>query len=66
MEGRKKDIKDQRKKITRKEKRSKKEKFDKEKTFKMFENKVSLSKKKLLGTMMTSWHCVLLSVIYFH
>ena len=48
MEGRKKDMKDQRKKITRKEKRSKKEKFDKEKTFKMFEKKVSLSKKKLL------------------
>ena len=34
MEGRKKDMKDQRKKITRKKKRSKKEKFDKDKTLK--------------------------------
>ena len=39
MEGRKKDKKDQRKKTTRKEKRLKKENFD---------------KKKLLGTMNTS------------
>ena len=47
MEGRKKDMKDQRKKITRKEKRSKREKFDKEKTFKMLEKKVSLSKEEI-------------------
>ena len=44
MEGRKKDMKDQIQKIARKEKRSKREKFDKEKAFKMLEKKVSLSK----------------------
>ena len=60
MEGRKKDMKDQRKKITRKEKRSKREKFNKEKTIKMLEKKVSLSKEEILGPMITSWHCVLL------
>ena len=48
MEGRKKDMKDQRKKIARKEKRSKREKFDKEKTFKMLEKKVSLSKEEIV------------------
>ena len=58
MEGREKDMKDQRKKITRKEKRSKREKFDKEKTFKIIEKKVPLSKEE--SARMTSWHCVLL------
>ena len=47
MEGRKKDMKDQRKKIAIKEKRSKTEKFDKEKKFKMLEKKVSLSKEEI-------------------
>ena len=47
MEGRKNDMRDQKKKITRKEKRSKREKFDKEKTFKMLEKKVSLSKEEI-------------------
>ena len=47
MEGRKKDMKDQRKRITRKEKISKREKFDKAKTFKMLEKKVSLSKEEM-------------------
>ena len=42
MEARNKDMKDQR--TTRKEQRSTREKFDKEKTFKMLEKKVSLSK----------------------
>ena len=42
MEGRRKDMKDQRNKITRKEKRFKREKLDKEKTFKMLEKTVSL------------------------
>ena len=44
MEARNKDMKDQRTKTTRKEQRSTREKFDKEKTFKMLEKKVSLSK----------------------
>ena len=47
MEGKKKDMKERGKKITRKEKRSKREKFDKEKTFKMLEKKVSLSKEEI-------------------
>ena len=47
MEGRKKGTKDQRKKITRKEKWSKREKFDKEKTLKMLEKEVSLSKEEI-------------------
>ena len=45
MEGRKKDRKDQRKKITRKEKRFKREKLDKEKAFKMLEKKLSLKRR---------------------
>ena len=40
-------MKDQRKKITRKEQRSKREKFDKEKTCRMLEKRVSLSKKEI-------------------
>ena len=40
MEGRKKNMKDQKKEITRKEKRSKREKCKKEKTCKMLEKKV--------------------------
>ena len=47
MESKKKDRMDRGKKITRKEKRSKREKFDKEKTFKMLEKKVSLSKEEI-------------------
>ena len=47
MECRKKDMKDQREKIAGKEKRSKREKFDKEKAFKMFEKKLSLSKEEI-------------------
>ena len=47
MECRKKDMKDQREKIAGKEKRSKREKFDKEETFKMLEKKVSLSKEEI-------------------
>ena len=47
MEGNKKDRKERGKKITRKEKRCKREKFDKEKTFKMLEEKVSLSKEEI-------------------
>ena len=47
MEGKKKDMKDRGKKITRKEKIFKREKFDKEKTFKMLEKKVSLSKEEI-------------------
>ena len=48
MEGKKKDMKERGRKITRKEKRSKREKFDKEKTFKMLEKKVSLSKEEII------------------
>ena len=40
MEGRKNNMKDQKKEITRKEKRSKREKCKKEKTCKMLEKKV--------------------------
>ena len=42
MEGNKKDRKERGRKITRKEKKSKREKFDKEKTFQMLEKKVCL------------------------
>ena len=48
MEGRKKDVKDQRKKRTRKEKSSKRENLDKELTFKMLEKKVCLSKEEIV------------------
>ena len=79
MEGRKKDMKDQSKKITRKEKKSKRENFNKEKTFKMLEKKVSLSKEEIArnyddfmalcgdqNSVPTGWVETVLSVNYFH